>query len=324
VRDVKRFGFVAPTPPIIARAHPAHTKMMHSIEVFRVLGVLAVRQPTYLKAQRLKGSQRAIFGAGGHHDGQARRRATVGSLSGKKRPEHFIYAGPRQQGILSPDGSRSGNRLRQGADTGRHRNIFQGDMVHARDGSLSSLVAGTAGTASWRCCLRNGVGGAGESIAVVRPALAHIGPAMFSSRVADVAGVPGNPNILYCGNSPRACGNRRMRHHLRVGLQRWGNASVGAVALSPDNPDIVYIGTGEGAPRNSISYGDGLYKSVDGGRTWKNVGLRDAQLFSRIVVDPKNPGIVFAAAMGHAFGPIRSAASTVPQTAARPGNKSSM
>jgi photosystem II stability/assembly factor-like uncharacterized protein len=132
----------------------------------------------------------------------------------------------------------------------------------------------------------------------------HIGPAMFSSRVDDVAGVPGNPDILYSANSTGGLwkssnGGITFESVFNDG----GTLSVGAVAISPDSPDTVYIGTGEGFPRNSISYGDGIYKTTDGGKTWRNVGLRDSQRFSRIVVDPKTPSIVYAAAMGHAFGP---------------------
>ena len=132
----------------------------------------------------------------------------------------------------------------------------------------------------------------------------HIGPAMFSSRVSDVAGVPGHPNVLYCANSTAGLWKSTNGGiTFESVFNNGGTLSVGAVALSPDNQDIVYVGTGEGAPRNSISYGDGIYKSTDGGRTWKNVGLKDSERFSRIVVDPKTPSVVFAAAMGHAFGP---------------------
>ena len=132
----------------------------------------------------------------------------------------------------------------------------------------------------------------------------EIGPARFSSRVDDVAGVPGNPNILYSANSTGGLwrstnGGTTFESVFNDG----GTLSVGAVAISPDNPNVVYIGTGEGFPRNSISFGDGLYKSVDGGNTWKDMGLKDTRRFSRIVVNPQNPQIVFAAAMGHAFGP---------------------
>lgn len=132
----------------------------------------------------------------------------------------------------------------------------------------------------------------------------HIGPTMFSSRMDDVAGVPGNRDILYAANSTGGLWKSSNGGiTFESVFNNGGTLSVGAVAISPDNPNVVYIGTGEGFPRNSISYGDGLYKTTDGGKTWKNVGLRDSQRFSRIVVDPKTPSIVYAAAMGHAFGP---------------------
>src|SRR5215469_1785210 len=88
----------------------------------------------------------------------------------------------------------------------------------------------------------------------------HIGPAMFSSRVDDVAGVPGDPDILYAANSTGGLwksGNGGIT--FESVFNDGGTLSVGAVAISPENPNTVYIGTGEGFPRNSISYGDGLY-----------------------------------------------------------------
>ena len=78
--------------------------------------------------------------------------------------------------------------------------------------------------------------------------------------------------------------------------------SIGAIAVRPDDPDVVYVGTGEGAVRNSISIGDGIYRSTDGGTTWTHLGLTDTERFSRIAIHPHNPRIVFAAAMGHAWG----------------------
>ncbi len=84
-----------------------------------------------------------------------------------------------------------------------------------------------------------------------------------------------------------------------------GSSSVGALAMDPNNPDVIYAGTGERDIRGDISHGDGLYKSTDGGRTWKNVGLKETQTISRVVVDPKNPENVFVAALGHVYGPNR-------------------
>src|SRR5579862_2822644 len=80
-------------------------------------------------------------------------------------------------------------------------------------------------------------------------------------------------------------------------------SSVGAIAVSDSNPDVVYIGTGEREIRGDISEGDGVYKSVDGGKTWTHVGLEDTKTVSRIVVDPKNPDVVYVAALGHVYGP---------------------
>jgi photosystem II stability/assembly factor-like uncharacterized protein len=80
-------------------------------------------------------------------------------------------------------------------------------------------------------------------------------------------------------------------------------SSVGAIAVAPSNHDIIYVGTGEAAPRGDITYGDGVYKSTDGGKTWNHVGLEDTRQIGALIVDPDNPDIVLVAALGHAFGP---------------------
>ncbi len=77
--------------------------------------------------------------------------------------------------------------------------------------------------------------------------------------------------------------------------------SIGAVAVSQSNPDVVYVGTGEGNNSRSSYYGDGIYKSTDAGATWKNVGLPNSGHFGRIVINPTNPNIVFAAALGNLY-----------------------
>ena len=133
-----------------------------------------------------------------------------------------------------------------------------------------------------------------------------IGPAHFSSRAADIAGVPGDPFTFYL-----AFGSAGLFKTTNGGttftsiFNDGGTLSIGAIALSPADPDVVYVGTGEGNLRNCVSFGDGLYKTTDGGKTWTNLGLRDSERFTRIVVDPKDPNIVFAAAMGHLWGPNR-------------------
>jgi photosystem II stability/assembly factor-like uncharacterized protein len=80
-------------------------------------------------------------------------------------------------------------------------------------------------------------------------------------------------------------------------------ASIGAVEVAPSNPNVVYAGTGESDIRSALSSGDGVYKSSDGGKTWKNIGLRETRQISRIVVDPRNPDVVYVGALGHAYGP---------------------
>ncbi|HTB14783.1 MAG TPA: hypothetical protein VK752_24590 [Bryobacteraceae bacterium] len=81
------------------------------------------------------------------------------------------------------------------------------------------------------------------------------------------------------------------------------SSSVGAVAVAPSNPDVVYIGMGETELRGNIMQGDGVYKSIDAGKTWKHVGLADTQAIARIRIDPANPDLVYVAALGHPFGP---------------------
>jgi photosystem II stability/assembly factor-like uncharacterized protein len=81
------------------------------------------------------------------------------------------------------------------------------------------------------------------------------------------------------------------------------SSSVGALAVSASNPDIVYIGMGESEFRGNIMQGDGVYKSTDAGKTWKNIGLKNSQTVSRLRVHPTNPDIVYAAVLGHPFGP---------------------
>src|SRR3954453_7465930 len=80
-------------------------------------------------------------------------------------------------------------------------------------------------------------------------------------------------------------------------------ASIGALEAAPSNPQILYAGTGESDIRSDLATGDGVYKSTDGGQTWKNIGLNDTHQISRIVVDPTNPNTVLVAALGHAYAP---------------------
>jgi photosystem II stability/assembly factor-like uncharacterized protein len=130
-----------------------------------------------------------------------------------------------------------------------------------------------------------------------------IGPHRGGRTVA-VSGVEGQPNVYYFGG---------------VGGGVWKTtnsgvtwepifdsqpiSSIGALAVAPSNPNVIYVGTGEADFRSNLTYGNGVYKSTDGGRTWKNIGLAPSQHISRVAIDPRNPDVVFVAAMGSAYGP---------------------
>lgn len=118
------------------------------------------------------------------------------------------------------------------------------------------------------------------------------------------AGIPGNPSVYYFG----ATGGGVWKS--TDGATTWSpvfdkeaTSAIGAMAVAPSDPNIVYVGTGEACIRGNISHGDGVYKSLDGGKTWKNVGLRDSRAIGRLIIHPKNPDIVLVAALGHPFGP---------------------
>src|SRR6266849_6157843 len=81
------------------------------------------------------------------------------------------------------------------------------------------------------------------------------------------------------------------------------SAALGAITVAPSDPNVIYAGTGETAIRLDVSYGDGLYKSTDAGRTWSNVGLRNSKFVGRICIHPLNPDLVYVAALGDVFGP---------------------
>lgn len=131
-----------------------------------------------------------------------------------------------------------------------------------------------------------------------------IGPANMGGRTADVEGVPGDANIVYV-----ATGSGGLWKTSNGGVtwkpifERQGTISLGDIALAPSNPEVIWAGTGESNVRNSVSIGDGVYKSTDGGKTWQHMGLRDSEHISAIAIHPQNPDIVYVGALGHAFGP---------------------
>lgn len=131
----------------------------------------------------------------------------------------------------------------------------------------------------------------------------HIGSATMSGRISALDAVAENPDILYVGSAGGGLwktenGGIRLKPVFDDYTQ-----SIGAIAIVQDHPDTVYVGTGESWVRNSVSVGDGVYKTTDGGDNWKNIGLKDTERVSRIVIHPQNPDIVYVAAMGHLWNP---------------------
>lgn len=135
-------------------------------------------------------------------------------------------------------------------------------------------------------------------------AFREIGPAIASGRIADFAVDPRNKNHYYVG----VCsGGVWETHNAGVTFSPIfdgeGSYSIGCLTLSPSHPDIVWVGSGESNSQRSVAYGDGVYKSVDGGSTWQNMGLKRSLHIGRIIVHPTNPDIVWVGAEGPLWGP---------------------
>ncbi len=131
-----------------------------------------------------------------------------------------------------------------------------------------------------------------------------IGPANMSGRVTGLAVFEADPSTWYVatasGGLLKTTNNGATFDHQ---FDKENTVSIGAVAVAPTNRNIVWVGTGEANPRNSVSYGDGVYLSMDGGKSWKNKGLTKTFQISRIVIHPKNPDIVYVGALGRLYGP---------------------
>ncbi len=130
-----------------------------------------------------------------------------------------------------------------------------------------------------------------------------VGP-FRGGRSLTAAGITGNRDIYYFG----AVGGGVWKT-VNAG-QTWTPifdkqpiASVGSLAVAPSDPNVIYVGTGEASIRSDITFGNGVYKSTDAGATWQHIGLDDTRHIGRVLIDPKNPDVVFVAALGHAYGP---------------------
>jgi photosystem II stability/assembly factor-like uncharacterized protein len=131
-----------------------------------------------------------------------------------------------------------------------------------------------------------------------------VGP-YTGGRVTTVAGIADEPNVFYMGTASGGVWETDDYG------QNWKNISdkdfksnnIGAMAIAPSNPKVIYVGTGDSAPRNTVVTGEGMYKSTDGGKTWTHIGLDETHIIARILVDPANPDVVYVAALGHLFAP---------------------
>ena len=132
----------------------------------------------------------------------------------------------------------------------------------------------------------------------------QIGPYGQGGRVDDIAVHPENPHIYFAGFATGGLWKTTNNGTtFRPVFDRYGTHSVGAVAISPANPEIVWVGTGEANNRQSSSFGDGIYRSTDGGETFSHMGLRETQTIARVIAHPTDPDVAWVAATGHLFGP---------------------
>ena len=130
-----------------------------------------------------------------------------------------------------------------------------------------------------------------------------VGP-FRGGRALAVAGVSSQPNTYYFGAVAGGVWKTTNGGLSWTPLfDKESIASIGAIAVAPSDPNVIYVGTGEACIRGDISYGNGVYKSVDAGKTWAHMGLDDTRHIGRLIIDPQNADIVFVAALGHAYGP---------------------
>lgn len=131
-----------------------------------------------------------------------------------------------------------------------------------------------------------------------------IGPANMGGRTTDIVGIPGDPNIFYIAG---ADGGIFKTINAGVTMTPIFNDqkafSIGTIVVSPSDPEVLWVGTGEGDPRNSVGYGLGVYRSTDGGKTWQHLGLEKTDRIKRIVVHPQNPDVACVCALGREWGP---------------------
>src|SRR5712664_4362061 len=131
----------------------------------------------------------------------------------------------------------------------------------------------------------------------------QIGP-FRGGRVVAVSGVPGDPTTWYFGGvAGGVWKSTDAGSTWQPVFDKEGVSSIGSIAVAASDTNVIYAGTGEACIRGNISFGDGVYKSTDAGKNWKNVGLRDTRHIGALIIHPTNPDIVYVAALGHTYGP---------------------
>src|ERR1044072_3948298 len=131
----------------------------------------------------------------------------------------------------------------------------------------------------------------------------QIGP-FRGGRALTIEGLPGEPDTYYFGAVAGGAwktidgGANWIPFFYKQPI-----SSIGAIAVAPSDHNVIYVGTGEAAIRGNTTYGTGVFKSIDAGKTWENVGLKDARQIGALIVDPRNENVALVAALGHAFGP---------------------
>lgn len=130
-----------------------------------------------------------------------------------------------------------------------------------------------------------------------------IGP-FRAGRTVGATGVPGQSNLFYIGvNNGGVWKTNDYGRTWKPIFDDQPTGSIGDLAVAPSNPNIIYVGCGEGLQRPDLATGDGLYKSTDGGKSWRNMGLGEGQQIGSIIVDPKDTNRLFVAVLGHPYGP---------------------